>query len=87
MNQAQVSHAKGTFLLCTCGREPRHFQVTGRHPSEVMPLQGFGIRHMLECAPCGKRTMRHSTEFGAVLEWGRKRADEATVTPIKRIAK
>lgn len=86
MNQTQQRHDEGTFLPCACGREPRHFHVTGRHPSEVMPREGFGIRHMLECAPCGKRTKRHATERQAVQEWGQKFVASEGVTHLKRSA-
>lgn len=84
MMQRVQRHPPGTFLRCSgCGKEPVHVTVAGTHSSEPVRTTG-GMRHVIECCPCGRRTARHDTLDLAVKAWGTNHAQAAL--PLRIVA-
>lgn len=87
MQQRHIYAPPGTFAQHTaCRREPKHITATGgssREPDRVLQ-GGYGMRHMLECCPCGARTGWHPTLAEAMQEWGERFGQLDMTLPARR---
>lgn len=72
MQQRQIRHAAGTFMVCSeCKTEPRHVEHQGRTKRETMQVSVPSCRHSLECR-CGRSTGLCVSLDAAESDWGRR---------------